>query len=389
MKAVILAAGKGTRMRPLTFTRPKHMLPVAGKPILEHIIGFLRSAGIKDIIIVVGSDNEYIVDYFGDGGRFDVNIEYVEQRKPLGLAHAISMARNLLENEERFIAVLGDVLFKLNLKDMLSFHMKKEAKATIAISEVADPTPFGVVKIVDGFRVERLIEKPKVPPSNLIIAGIYIFEGELWDCINELKPSWRGEYEITDAIQLMVDRGYPVYGYITKKWWKDTGKPADLLDASQKFLSELSEFYMLGEVQKGVEIRGPVQIGRDTIIYEGAKIFGPTVIGERCEIGPRCIIGPNVEIGCNVRLIENVRLQDTIVMSHTLISNNVHLTNSIIGENCKIGSGVRANGNRDVFGVVIGDNSVIGPGISFSPGSMLGPNSSIKLRWGQVDDAEE
>jgi len=362
------------------------MLPVAGKPILEHIIGFLRNAGINEVVMVVGPESEYITDYFGDGSRFDVKIEYAEQKKPLGLAHAVSMARYLLEGEERFITVLGDVLFKLNLKDMLTFHTKREAKATIAVSEAADPTPFGVVKVVDGFRVERLVEKPKVPPSNLIIAGLYIFENEFWDCLKDLKPSWRGEYEITDAIQLMVDRGYPVYGYLTKKWWKDTGRPTDLLEASQKFLSELSEFYVLGEVQREVEIRGPVQIGRDTVIYEGAKVFGPTVIGERCEVGPGCLIGPNVEIGNDVRLVENVELRNAIVMSHTLISNNVQITDSVIGENCKIGSGVRACGNSNVFGVVIGDNSVIGPGISFSPGSMLGPNSSIKLKWEETDN---
>jgi len=361
------------------------MLPVAGKPILEHIISFLRSGGINEVVMVIGSESEFITEYFGDGSRFDVKIEYAEQRKPLGLAHAVSVASPLLKGEERFIAVLGDVLFKLNLKDMLTFHGKREAKATIAISEAADPTPFGVVKVVDGFRVERLVEKPKVPPSNFIIAGLYIFENEFWDCIKDLKPSWRGEYEITDAIQLMVDRGYPVYGYLTKKWWKDTGRPTDLLEASQKFLSELSDFYVLGEVQKNVEIRGPVQIGRETVIYEGAKIFGPTVIGERCEVGPGCIIGPNVEIGNDVKLVENVELQNTIVMSRTLISNNVRITDSVIGENCKIGPSVRACGNSKVFGVVIGDNSTIGPGISFSPGSMLGPNSSIRLRWEEAD----
>ncbi|MEM1657480.1 MAG: glucose-1-phosphate thymidylyltransferase [Candidatus Jordarchaeales archaeon] len=382
---MILAAGKGTRMRPLTFTRPKHMLPIAGKPILEHIINFLRLGGINDIVIVVSPDGDFIMDYFGDGTRFDVNIEYAEQRKPLGLAHAVSVARSLLEDEERFITVLGDVLFKLNLKDMLAFHLKKEAKATIAVSEVADPTPFGVVKVSDGFRIEKLVEKPKIPPSNFIIAGIYIFEKEFWDCLKDLKPSWRGEYEITDAIQLMVDRGYSVYGYLTRKWWKDTGKPTDLLEASRKFLSELSEFYVLGEVQKRAEIRGPVQIGRGTVIYEGAKVFGPTVIGERCEIGPDCVIGPNVEIGNDVKLIEKVELRNTIVMAHTLISNNVRLSDSVIGENCKIGSGVRACGDENTFGVVIGDNSVIGPGISFSPGSMLGPNSSIKIKWEEVE----
>jgi len=385
LKAVILAAGKGTRMRPLTFTRPKHMLPVAGKPILEHIINFLRVGKIKDIVIVVGSESEFIMDYFGDGSRFDVNIDYVEQRKPLGLAHAVSAAQDLLKGEERFVTVLGDVLLKLNLKDMISFHLKKEAKATIAVSEAVDPTPFGVVKVVDGFRVEKLVEKPKVPPSNLIIAGLYIFEHELWECIDDLKPSWRGEYELTDAIQLMVERGYPVYGYLTKKWWKDTGRPTDLLEASQKFLSELSEFYVLGEVQKNVEIRGPVQIGRDSIIYEGARIFGPVVIGDKCEIGPGCIIGPNVDIGGDVRLIENVTLKNAIIMSRTFISNNAFITDSVIGEDCKIGSGVRAVGDGKTFGVVIGDNSVIGPGIVFSPGSMLGPNSSVRLKW-QVND---
>jgi len=381
VKAVILAAGKGTRMLPLTYTRPKHMLPVAGKPLLEHIIDFLRQSDIDEIILVVRHMKNNIVGYFDDGSRFNVNMCYVNQEPDnLGLAHAVKCARGSLQGEEDFVVMLGDVLIKLDMKNMIKQHLSNGAKTTIALATVEDPRPFGVVTLNSDLKVTKLVEKPKVPASKYVVAGLYIFNKTIFDTIDSLKPSWRGEYELTDAMQRLVEQGSPIYGFPTIKWWKDTGRPTDLLDANRRFLSELPAFFVLGEVQKGAEIRGEIQIDRDSVVQEDTVIEGPVVIGQNCDIGSGCKIGPNVEIGNDVRLVENVVLQNSIVMNHTIISNDTVLKDSIIGEFCQIGPNCTASGNDNSFGVVIGDHSKIGPNIHFHPNNTLGPHSQFETK---------
>ncbi len=379
MKAVILAAGRGTRMLPLTYTRPKHMLPVAGKPLLEHIIDFVRGSGIQEIVIVVRHMKDDIIQYFNDGSRFNVSISYVDQEpNNLGLAHAVKCAKESLQGEDDFVVILGDVLIKLDMKKMLKQHTSNNAKATIALAKVKDPRPFGVVTLNDDLEVKKLVEKPKVPASDYVVAGLYVFNKTILDTIENLKPSWRGEYELTDAMQRLVEQGSPVYGFPAIKWWKDTGRPTDLLDANRRFLSELPSFYTLGEVQKGAELRGPIQMDKNSIVQEDTKIKGPVVIGENCDIGPGCKIGPYVEIGDGVRLVENVVLENSVVMNNTIISNDTVLKDSIVGEFCQIGPGCTASGNDTSFGVVIGDHSKIGPNIHFHPNNTLGPHSQFE-----------
>ena len=382
LKAIVLAAGRGTRMRPLTYTRPKHMLPVAGKPLLEHIVDFLRSANVTDLSIVVRHMKEHITEYFSDGSRFNVKIQYVEQTPGnLGLAHAVKCASPAVEDEEDFVVILGDVLIELDLKQMLKQHKSKKAKATIALATVEDPRPFGVVTFNKNLEVEQLVEKPKVPASNHVITGLYVFKHDILEIINNLEPSWRGEYELTDAIQEMVKEGDSVYGFPATNWWKDTGRPTDLLDANKKFLSELPSFFMLGEVQKGAELRGTIQIDRNTIVQEDTEIIGPVVIGRNCQIGLGCKIGPYVEIGNDVQLVENVLLKNSIVMDSTIISNNTRISDSIIGESCQIGPNCSAEGNDTDFGIVVGDHSKVGPGIHFNPNNTLGPHSHFETRF--------
>lgn len=381
MKAVILAAGRGTRMLPLTYTRPKHMLPVAGKPLLEHIIDFIRTSGIQEVILVVRHMKDDIVQHFNDGSRFNVHISYVDQEPDnLGLAHAVKCAKESLRGEDDFVVMLGDVLVKLDMKKMLKQHTTNGAKATIALATVKDPRPFGVVTLNEDLKVTRLVEKPKVPASNYVVAGLYVFNQTIFDTIENLKPSWRGEYELTDAMQKLVEQSNPVYGFPAIKWWKDTGRPIDLLDANRRFLSELPSFFVLGEVQKGAELRGAIQIDKNSIIQEDTKIEGPVVIGENCEIGSGCKIGPYVEIGSQVRLVENVTLENTVVMNNTIISNDVALKDSIVGELCQIGPNCTASGTDGGFGVVIGDQSKIGPNIHFHPNNTLGPHSQFETK---------
>ena len=357
------------------------MLPVAGKPLLEHIIDFIRTSGIREIVLVVRHMKESIVQYFNDGSRFNVRICYVDQEPDnLGLAHAVKCAKESLEGEDDFIVILGDVLIKLDMKKMLKQHTSNGAKATIALATVKDPRPFGVVTLNDDLRVNRLVEKPKVPASNYVVAGLYIFNNTIFDTIESLKPSWRGEYELTDAIQRLVEQGGQVYGFPAIKWWKDTGRPTDLLDANKKFLSELPSFFMFGEVQKGAELRGMIQLDRNSVVQEDTKIEGPVVIGKNCDIGSGCKIGPYVEIGNSVRLVENVVLENSVVMNNTTISNNAVLRDSIIGEFCQIGPSCTASGNDTSFGVVIGDHSKIGPNIHFHPNNTLGPHSQFETK---------
>ena len=368
-------------MLPLTYTRPKHMLPVAGKPLLEHIVDFFRVSGISEIVLVVRYMKGDIVQYFNDGSRFNMCISYVNQEPGnLGLAHAVKCAEESVKGEDDFIVMLGDVLIKLNMKKMLKQHSSTGARATIALATVEDPRPFGVVALNDDLRVKRLVEKPKVPASNYVVAGLYVFNQTIFDAIKSLKPSWRGEYELTDAIQRLVEEDSSVYGFPAIKWWKDTGRPTDLLDANRRFLSELPSFFMLGEVQKGAELRGTIQIDKNSIVQEDTKIEGPVVIGENCQIGPGCTIGPYVEIRDGVRLVENVVLENSIVMSNTIISNDSVLKDSIIGEFCQIGSNCAASGSNTGFGVVIGDHSKVGPNIHFHQNNTLGPHSQFETR---------
>jgi len=357
------------------------MLPVAGKPLLEHIIDFLRASNIQEIVLVVRHMKENIVQYFNNGSRFNISIQYVDQKPDnLGLAHAVKCTREILEGEEDFIVILGDVLIKLDLKKMLKQHLSNGAKATIALATVKDPRPFGVVTLNDELEIIRLVEKPKVPASNYVVAGLYVFNKTIFDTIESLKPSWRGEYELTDAMQKLVEQGSQVYGFPAIKWWKDTGRPTDLLDANRRFLSELPSFFMLGEVQKGAELRGTIQMDKNSVVQEDTKIEGPVVIGEECNIGPGCKIGPYVEIGNNVSIVENVVLENSVIMNNTTISNDTVLRDSIVGESCQIGPNCTASGNDTSFGVVIGDHSKIGPNIHFHPNNTLGPHSQFETR---------
>jgi len=396
MIGVILAAGEGRRLRPLTFTRPKHMIPVGGKPILEHLVNAVRAAGIKEILVVVGYKAERIKEYFGSGSEFDVSINYVYQKRILGTADAIASVKEHVN--EDFLVVNGDLLSSSDaIKSVIKMHEKVESIATLAAVKVEKPEQYGVLKVKDG-RLTDIIEKPssKTPSSNLVNAGIYLFSIEIFDFIEQTKISKRGELEITDSIHLIVKNGKTVaVTEIPSDSWLDIGRPWDLLDANMRVLKSIKPS-ILGRVEKGAHIKGPVFVGRNTIVRSGAYIEGPVFIGDGSDIGPNCYIRPYTSIGRNVRIGNACEIKNSILMDGVRIGHLSYVGDSIIGEGCNLGAGsISANlrfdkktvkmkirgekidTGRMKMGVIMGDNVMTGIGALFMPGVTIGHNSWI------------
>jgi len=383
VQAVILAAGEGTRMRPLTYTRPKVMLPVANMPILEHLIIELKKAGIDDLVFVVGYRDEKIREYFEDGSRWGVKINYVTQRKQLGTADALKSASHLLNDE--FLMLNGDAIVgSEDFKRILS-----DNAMVICVKEVPNPQDFGVVEIKDG-KIVRILEKPEKPPTNLINAGVYYFKKEILGAIDKTPLSKRGEYEITDSIQIAINEGYE-FRAVEINTWIDVGYPWDLLKANEELLKKLDKSEIKGEVEEGAHIRGNVIVGDGTVIRSGAYIVGPVVIGENCVIGPNCFIRPYTSIGDNCHIGACVEIKNSIIMSNTNVPHLNYVGDSIIGENCNFGAGTKIanlrldskeiyvsvkgkkiSTGRRKFGAVVGDNVKTGINVSINVGTMIG-----------------
>ncbi len=385
MQAVILAAGEGTRMRPLTYTKPKVMLPVANKPILQHVVENLAKAGIDEVVLVVGYREETVRRYFGDefGG---VRVRYVRQSRQLGTAHALLSAKHLLD--ERFMMLNGDaIVFESDLKRLVN------EENAIAVREVPNPRDFGVVELEDGL-VRQIIEKPEKPPSNLINAGIYVFTREIVDHLKKTPLSVRGEYEITDSITMAIADGMR-FRAVRIDEWIDVGYPWDLLKANEALLSGI-ERDIRGEVEDGAVVKGNVVVGEGTVIMAGSYIVGPVVIGKNCRIGPNCYIRPYTSIGDNCHVGNAVEVKNSIIMSNTNIPHLNYVGDSVIGENCNLGAGtkianlrldegeivVNVKGKaigtgRKKFGAAIGDNVKTGINASINVGSLIGNNVFI------------
>ena len=331
-KVVILAAGEGVRMRPLTYTRPKVMLPLANKPILEHLLIQAKKSGITDYIFVVGYHDEQVRDYFDDGGKWEVNIEYRTQRKQLGTADAVKMIEGSVSGN--FLLINGDVI-------VTSQDIKKTIGAkytTLGIIKVEDTKDLGVVELSEN-KVVHIYEKTEKPPSHMANAGIYLFTPDLFGAISRTPKSPRGEYEITDSLQLMMGKGHDI-SYQKINYWLDLSYPWDLLPANEYLLKGI-ESRNLGEIEVNVVMKGQVSIGKDTIVRSGSYIVGPVVIGQDCDIGPNCYIRPYTSIGdgCHVGSAVEVKL------------------GAIIGD--RVETGINACIN---VGSIIGNNTHIGPG---------------------------
>ncbi len=387
MLAVILGAGEGTRMRPLTYTRPKVMLPVRGIPIIEHIVNSCVEARIKRVIIVTGYQGEVVRSHF-DEAQHGAQIEYVTQEKQRGTADAISQVKDLID--ERFLALNGDSLISpLTLKSLAK--TQQDSAVVIAAKRVKEPTHYGIIDVA-GDTVLKIVEKPNKPASDLANLGIYAFKPMIFDAIAQIHTSARGEYEITDAIQLMIKEGHKVRYLDVREEWIDIGRPWDLLYANELLLQTL-ECKNEGIVEPFATIEGAVKIGRGTIVRNGSYIMGPAIIGERCEIGPNCCIRPSTCIGNGVKIGNAVEVKNCIVMDNSRIGHLSYIGDSVIGQRCNFGAGtvvanlrfdekpIKVAGvhtGRRKLGVIMGDdvhtgiNSMINVGTSIGPGSMVG-----------------
>ncbi len=335
MKGIILHGGHGTRLRPLTHTGPKQLIPVANKPISQYVLEDLLNNGIKDIAVVLGNTAyEKVKRYYGDGSKFNARITYIEQGEPKGIAHAVGLCRDFV-GDDKFVVYLGDNLLKGGIgKFVEKFHTADNLEALILLAMVREPQRFGVAKFDEKGRLAGLVEKPKTPPSNYALAGIYFFTPIIFEAISNLKPSWRNEFEITEAIQTLFDQRKNVAYDVIDGWWKDTGKPEDIVEANRLVLDDIRPENH-GTVEDEASIQGRVSLGSDSNVKRGAVIRGPVVIGERTLVESGVYIGPYTSIG-NDCIIKKGEIENSIIMDHCLIDSDERIVDSLIGPHSRL-----------------------------------------------------
>lgn len=386
MKCVILAAGEGNRMHPLTYTRPKVMLPIAGKPILEWNLRNARAAGLKEFIFVVSYKSEMVREYFGTGKPWNVKIRYVNQGKPMGTAHAIGTAEPFVKE---CIVLCGDTIFGVNdLKQII----KKGTR--IGLVKVDNAKEYGIVEL-KGKKVIKIHEKMEQPSSDIINAGVYHFNKSIFEYIRKTEKSPRGEFEITDTINMLVSKE-PMEGVFLNEW-RDVVYPWHLLDANEELLKKMKT-KIQGTIEKNVTINGTLIVGKDTVIRSGTYIEGPVVIGNNCKIGPNCYLRPYTTIGNDCHIGNASEVKNSIIMDHSNVPHLNYVGDSIIGQNCNLGAGttianlrldkknitVTLNGKkidskRRKLGMVMGDNAQTGINSAINVGTMIGNNVFIGL----------
>lgn len=353
MKAIILSGGKGTRLRPLTYSGAKQLVPVANKPILFYCIENIVQAGINDVGIIISPETgQEIMNAVGDGSRWGITIKYIVQDMPGGLAHAIKTARNFLADAS-FVMYLGDNLIGTRIDTFVKEFNDNSPEALILLKEVENPKQFGVADVTKEGKVLRLIEKPEVPPSNLALVGIYIFSPKIHEAIDKIRPSSRGELEITDAIQELINMGCKVESFILDMWWLDTGKKDDMLTANVIVLDEWLKAGIDGKVDDKSHILGRVSIGKGSIVKE-SKIRGPVIIGENTVI-ENSFIGPYTSIGNGVKIIKS-SAEHSVIMDGSELREIERLEESLIGRNVRI---YRNNKLHKALRLMIGDDSVV------------------------------
>ena len=332
LKALVLCAGKGTRLRPLTDSIAKPLIPVANKPILFYILDQIREVGITEIGIVVSPDNKaQLKEAAGDGSKWGAKISYIVQTTAGGLAHAVLAAEDFLDNGP-FLMFLGDNLIQGNLHPVVDKFTDNPCSAIILLKEVPDPRMFGVAELDSSCKVIRLVEKPQEPKSNLALVGVYLFTPAILRAVKSIKPSHRGELEITDAIQWLLENGEIVYSDTVCGWWMDTGKKDDLLTANRTVLDEYAERRIRGTFDESSTVTGRVELGEQTQVA-GSNITGPVSIGEGCRINGSTI-GPFTSIG-NGTVLENTSVADSIILENCKLS-GAHLKDSITGRHAEI-----------------------------------------------------
>ena len=360
MKGLILSGGKGTRLRPLTYTSAKQLVPVANKPVLFYATESIVAAGITDIGIIVGETHQEIRAAVGDGERFGARVTYIEQVAPLGLAHAVMTAEPFL-GDSSFVMYLGDNLIAGGIKDLVEEFQTLGCNSEILLAEVPNPEQFGVAELADGGKVRRLVEKPKEPKSNLALVGVYMFDASIHESVKRIKPSARGELEITDAIQDLIDRGLDVHPHIVRGWWKDTGKLDDMLEANRIVLESLEVKRGVnlgpdgGQIGKGSRIEGRVHIGEGVEIID-SLVRGPVVIGDGARL-ENAFVGPYTSIGDRCTLV-CCELENSIVLADSEIRDiPLRIDGSLIGRNVRI---VKTDFKPKAYRFMLGDNSEVG-----------------------------
>ncbi len=355
MKGLILSGGKGSRLYPLTYTRAKQLVPVANKPVLFRVIETLREAGISEVGIVIGHTGPEIREAVGLGRRFGVKVSYIEQEEPLGLAHAVKISRDFL-GDDRFVMFLGDNVIEGGIGKLIGEFREKDYNAQVVLTPVENPEAYGVAELSDDAerRIVHLVEKPRNPPSNLALVGIYMFDKTIHEAVNAIQPSWRGELEITDAIQWLIDAGYEVHPHIHRGWWIDTGKQRDMLAANAKVLEELQP-RIEGYVDRDSEVdeRVTVQEGAEII---NSVVRGPAIIGRNTRL-VNAYVGPFTSIYHDC-LIENSEIEQSIVLENSKIVDITHrIADSLIGRNVEV---TRSEYRPRVLKMMLGDNSKVG-----------------------------
>ncbi|MEM0134108.1 MAG: glucose-1-phosphate thymidylyltransferase [Thermoplasmatales archaeon] len=353
MKGIILHGGSGTRLRPLTYTDVKQLLPIAGKPVSEYALESLIELGISDINIIVGEVGEKEVrQYYSDGSKWNVKISYTYQGAPKGIAQAIGMTEDFV-GEDNFVVVLGDNYFQNGLTPAKEVFSHTKADALVLLTVVDNPSQFGIATVENG-RIVKIVEKPKKTSSNLAVTGAYFLRKSIFDIIRQLKPSWRDELEITEAFQIMLDKGMKIEYSIIDGWWKDTGTVDEFLDCNRMVLDRIKRdvpTYISDSV-----VTGRVRMGSNVIIEGETKILGPCYIGKNSRIN-NCYIGPFSSIGSDC-IIENTEIEDSVIMDGTSVqtSEGLRVTRSIIGPNTKI---TPSRSKSRTLRLVVGRDSLI------------------------------
>lgn len=352
MKGLVLSGGKGTRLRPLTFTTAKQMIPVANRPILSYVFDHLHAGGIRDAAVIISPETgTEIRSFLGDGAKWQMSLHYVLQETPAGLAHAVRIGQPYLQNEP-FVMYLGDNLLEEGIREAQKTFETERADAVILLKEVENPSAFGVAVLDAAGGVTRLVEKPKDPPSNLALVGVYIFSPRIHEAIARIKPSWRGELEITDAIQKLMDIGGKVRARIISGWWLDTGKKDDLLAANYTVLDTYTRRSVKGDVADS-DIAGRVLVEEGARVHK-STIRGPTVIGSGTTID-NAFIGPHSSIGSGCR-IRSSSVEHSVVLEGSVIEDVERIEDSLLGRNVRIQGHV---GRHRAMRLLLSDSSEV------------------------------
>jgi len=321
MKAIVLHGGHGTRLRPLTHTGPKQLLPIANKPMSQYCIESIKETGINEIAIIVGgTGSSKVREYYGSGEKFGVSFTYIEQDRPKGIAHAIRLCKEFVNNE-KFLVFLGDNIVQRSIADFTSNFKKSEFDATILLCEVDNPSRFGIAAIENN-KITKILEKPKDPPSNLAVTGIYFLTPIIFDVIDNLKPSGRNELEITDALDILLEKNHNISFEMIADYWKDTGTPEDILNANRQVLEHICNQTCI--------------VDESSITLSNSNWITPSIIGKNCKIDKSARIGPNASIGDNTIISSDVVIENSIIMSDCKIHGGLNIRDSIISANCHL-----------------------------------------------------